>query len=744
MTNSPHRKFFSPYKKITLYGLYIIFSLLLFASCQSDTQKTENSPSLASYVNPFIGTGGKGNTYPGAAVPFGMIQLSPDNGRNGWDWISGYYYPDSIIAGFSHLHLSGTGAGDLYDISYFPVSGDLKKAKLDDINQAATIYSRFSHDKEKASPGYYQVYLEDYQVNVELTVTERTGLQKYTFEKDDKKVRLHLGYTRNWDKITESYVNIINDSTIVGCRKSTGWAKDQRVYFASVFSSPFTIEEQSNSGVRVAGDSLNGKDILLVLDFSEKEVMVKTGISSVSTQNALLNLESEQQGFDFEGIRQKALDRWEAAFQAVEVEATEDNVTQFYTAMYHSMLAPTLFSDVNGEYKGTDGKTWQTKTHPRYSTYSLWDTYRALHPWLTIAAPDQVEGLMYSMLQFYDENKLLPVWNMQGNETNMMMGYHAVPVLADAVLKGFPVDQQKAYEAMKASAMQDDFGIETYKKLGYIPYEQGSWNVSKTLEYAFDDWCIAQVARLLGKTEDYEYFSARSNNYRNHFDSATGFFRAKSQNSTWKDQFDPLAYHPEDYCEANAWQYYWYVPQNVKDLIQLTGGDQAFEKKLDQMFEIQQSTEEDPDWISGYIGQYVHGNEPSHHVPYLYQYVGAGQKTKQRVRQVMDELYTTQPDGLAGNEDCGQMSAWYLFSALGFYPVNPAEGKYILGSPEVQSAIIHLPHEKTFRIKANHQSAKNIYVKSVSLNGKKLEDFFITHQQIMDGGEMIFEMTDEM
>jgi len=377
----------------------------------------------------------------------------------------------------------------LYDISYLPVSGALKKAQLDTINSNETVYSHFSHQKEKASPGYYQVYLEDYKIDVELTVTDRTGLQKYRFEEEDRRVRLHLGYTRNWDSITESYVKIINDTTIVGCRNSVGWAKDQKVYFTSVFSSPFTYQ-LSERGQKMEGDSINGKDILLELSFKEKEVMVKTGLSSVSTKNAILNLSSEQTGFDFEKVKQAAQARWEAAFQKVNIQASADNMKQFYTAMYHTMLAPTLFSDVNGEYKGTDSKVWKTKTHPRYSTYSLWDTYRALHPWLTIATPEKVEGLMSSMLQFYEEEKLLPIWNMQGSETNMMMGYHAVPVLADAILKGFSVDAEKAFEAMKASAMQNKKEIKSYKELGYVPFEDGGWNVSRTLEYAFDDWCI--------------------------------------------------------------------------------------------------------------------------------------------------------------------------------------------------------------------------------------------------------------
>jgi predicted alpha-1,2-mannosidase len=577
-------------------------------------------------------------------------------------------------------------------------------------------------------------------VNVELTVTERTGLQKYTFDNDDARVRLHLGYTRNWDSITESYVKIVNDSTIVGCRHSTGWARDQKVFFTSVFSSPFTYQLSESEGT-IEGDSVNGKNILVELSFPAKEVMVKTGISSVSTDNAMLNLSSEQKGFDFDEVSQLALARWEKALQTVQIQADPDNMKQFYTAMYHSMLAPTLFSDVNGEYKGTDGETWQAGNHPRYSTYSLWDTYRAQHPWLTIAAPGQVAPLLHSMLQFYDEHQLLPVWNMQGSETNMMIGYHAIPVLADAILKGFSIDEAKAYEAMKASAMQDDFSIKAYKALGYVPYEESNWSVSKTMEYAYDDWCIAQVARHLGHEEDYEYFMGRATNYRNHFDPKSGFFRAKSEDGSWKAPFAPLAYRPEDYCEANAWQYYWYVPQDVEDLIQLSGGARAFEEKLDQMFTLQQADGETPEWISGYIGQYVHGNEPSHHVPYLYQYVGAGHKTQKRARQIMQELYRTRPDGLAGNEDCGQMSAWYLFSALGFYPVNPASGQYILGSPEVKSAAIRLPNGKTLRIQANNQSEEHVYVESVRWNGKKLDTHYITHQQIMQGGELVFEMS---
>ena len=721
---------------------------LLFIQCtpEKEAPDVDTPISFTQKVNPFIGTGGKGKTYPGATLPYGMVQLSPDNGRNGWDWISGYFYPDTVIAGFSHLHLSGTGAGDLYDISFFPTSGSVKQVQLDDINQNPTVYSVFSHEEEKANPGYYQVVLKDYAINVELTATMRTGLQRYTFSKEDAKVRLHLGYTRNWDKVTAGFIQVLNDTTVVGYRKSTGWATDQRVYFTSIFSKPIQGFELYNNNEIIEQDSLSGLDLLTILDFSgQKEVMVKTGISSVSIENALLNLETEQNGFDFEKVRQEADQLWEQALRKVEIKASPENEEQFYTAMYHSMLAPTTFSDVNGAYKGADGNIRQSTDHPRYTLFSLWDTYRALHPWMTIIHEDKIPGLINSLLLFYEENGKLPVWNMHGNETNMMIGYHAVPVVVDAYQKGITgFDTDLAYEAIKTSAMQSEFGVKEYRELGYIPHELRNWNVSITMEYAYDDWCIGQMAKALGKDQDATYFNKRALNYQNHFDPQTGFFRAKSKDGSFKESFDPLLYEPGDYCEANAWQYYWYVPHNLTNLVELSGGSVAFENKLDSLFSTEQPPGESPEWISGYIGQYVHGNEPSHHVPYLYNIIDKPEKTQQRIRQIMDELYTTQPEGLCGNEDCGQMSAWYLFSALGFYPVNPADGKYFLGSPEVEEATLHLPNGNKFRVIANNQSKDHIYVKSVQLNGQPLDTYFITHEQIVGGGELVFEMSNTM
>jgi len=733
----------------------ILLSTLFLLACSqtpTNTQAIQKTAALIKFVDPFIGTDGKGKTYPGATQPYGMVQLSPDNGRNGWDWISGYFYPDNVIAGFSHTHLSGTGAGDLYDISFMPITGKPRLDKLDDIKKAATIVSGFSHKNEQASPGYYQVYLDDYNVNVELTAGLRTGVQKYTFDKQHQtgQIKLDLGYSRNWDSTVETKLTIINDRTIAGYRKSTGWAKDQRVYFYTVFSKPFISKNILLNGKKSDMNLVQGKEIEAWFSFNlhkQSTIEVKTAISSVSIENAQQNLLQDGVNKSFQQYKQETERLWEQALSKVEIQANEHNKVQFYTAMYHSYLAPRVFSDSNGEYKGPDGNIHQANDHQRYSFFSLWDTFRALHPWKTITDPEHSKDMMMSLLDHYNEYGLLPVWNFQGNETDMMMGYHAVPVLADAYLKGIidsnDIEGEVLLSAMKKSAMQSDFSIGDYRALGYVPYENGLWNVSLTLEYAFDDWSIAQLAKTLNNKADYEYFSERAKNYQHHFDSQSNFMRAKSRSGKFKTKFDPLAYHPEDYCEANAWQYNFFVPHDIRGLIDLMGGNDAFEDKLDQIFTTKQSAEELPEWISGYIGQYVHGNEPAHHVPYLYQYVNQGHKTQQRVRQIMRELYTIKPDGLAGNEDAGQMSAWYMFSALGFYPVNPVSGEYVFGSPVVEQAIIKLADNKQFKIIALNQSSENIYVKEITLNGQAYNKITISHQDIIAGGELVFHMSSE-
>ena len=735
--------------------LAILLSIIFLLACSQTTKNTQAVKSrslLIDYVDPFIGTDGKGKTYPGATQPYGMVQLSPDNGRNGWDWISGYFYPDNVIAGFSHTHLSGTGAGDLYDISFMPITGQPRSEKLDDVKKTATIVSGFSHENEQASPGYYQVYLDDYNVNVELTAGLRTGVQKYTYDKQHQigQVKLDLGYSRNWDSTVATKLTIINDRTIAGYRKSTGWAKDQRVYFYTVFSKPFISKNLLLNGNKIDMSLVQGKEIEAWFSFNlnkQNIVEVKTAISSVSIENAKQNLLQDGINKSFSQYKQETEQLWEQALSKVEIQANDNNKVQFYTAMYHSYLAPRVFSDSNGEYKGPDGNIHQTDDHQRYSFFSLWDTFRALHPWKTITDPEHSKDMMMSLLDHYNEYGLLPVWNFQGNETDMMMGYHAVPVLADAYLKGIidsnDIEGETLLSAMKKSAMQSDFSIGDYQTLGYVPYENGLWNVSLTLEYAFDDWSIAQLAKSLNNKADYDHFSERAKNYQHHFDSQSNFMRAKSRTGEFKANFDPLAYHPEDYCEANAWQYNFFVPHDVTGLIDLMGGDSAFANKLDQMFTTKQSDSELPEWISGYIGQYVHGNEPAHHVPYLYQYVNQGHKTQQRVRQIMRELYTIKPDGLAGNEDAGQMSAWYMFSALGFYPVNPVSGEYVFGSPVVEKATINLADNKKFKIIALNQSVDNIYVKSITLNGQAYNKFTISHQDIIAGGELVFHMSSE-
>ncbi|WP_299075334.1 GH92 family glycosyl hydrolase [uncultured Paraglaciecola sp.] len=729
-------------------GCVMLFTLIGCAGQQTSTAPSAQSKDVTQYVDPFIGTDGKGKTYPGATLPYGMVQLSPDNGRNGWDWISGYFYPDDVIAGFSHTHLSGTGAGDLYDISFMPLVGKPQSKKLDDVKTTATTYSTFSHDNEAASPGYYQVFLESYDINVELTAALRTGLQRYQFSPNTTqgRVKLDLGYARNWDKTLDSHIQIIDDHSIAGYRKSTGWAKDQRVYFYTEFSQPFATHKITQSGAQNTHKQASGTDIASLFFFEldeNKTVEVRTAISSVSIDNAKQNFAHDDPSLSFEQIRQQASTAWQQALGKVQVSASEDNKTQFYTALYHSFLAPRVFSDANGQYKGPDGNIHQSQGMPRYSFFSLWDTFRALHPWKTITEPQASKQMMQSLLAHYKEYGLLPVWNFQGNETDMMMGYHAVPVLADAYFKGLTdADPEYLYQAMKKSAMQDAFSIDDYKQLGYVPVESGKWNVSKTLEYAFDDWAIAQMAKSLGKEDDYQYFLGRSQNYRQHFDKASQFMRARQSDGNFKPHFDPLAYDSEDYCEANAWQYNFFVPHDVDGLIGLMGGNHPFNAKLDKMFSTLQGEDELPEWISGYIGQYVHGNEPAHHVPYLYQFSGAPHKTQARVRQIMDQLYNTTPNGLCGNEDAGQMSAWYMFSALGFYPVNPASGDYVLGSPEVDSAQITLDNGKVFSVIANNQSPKNVYVKSVSLNGKPLNRYTITHQEIMQGGQLVFTMSE--
>ena len=722
-------------------GLALFIVLLSIVSCVKQETKQLK---LTDYVNPFIGTDGPGNTYPGATVPFGMVQLSPDIGIPGWDRIAGYYYQDSIISGFSHLHLTGTGAGDLYDILVMPTNSKFNKRIKENNNKP---FSSFSHEQEEASPGYYSVDLLDFGIKAELTATRRTGIHQYTFPKDNKsQIHIDLGYALNWDSPTDTYLKIVDNSTIEGFRKSTGWAKDQRVYFVIKLSKAFDAY-QLFENEEVVESSAQGKNTKVILNYKTEEneqIILKTGVSSASIEGAYKSLENEAPDFNFNRYKKEASNTWEQELSKIEIQTSEKNKKEiFYTMMYQSMLAPTLLSDYNNEYKGANDSIEKAEGFDRYDTFSLWDTFRAAHPLYTILHPERTSDMINSLLAHYKETGLLPVWSLQGNETNMMIGYHAVPVIVDAYFKdieNFNVDL--AYEACKTSAMTDARQIDNYKELGYVPVDENheNWSVSKTLEYAYDDWCIAQFAKALNKTDDYNYFLKRSENWENVYDSQSTFMRPKFKNGEFVKNFIPKEYSPY-FCESNAWQYFWSVPQNIEGLIKEVGGNELFEKKLDTMFSLNPLSEDKlPIFSTGMIGQYAHGNEPSHHVAYLYNYVGKPWKTQKLIREILETQYKNTPDGHCGNEDCGQMSSWYIFSSLGFYPVNPAQGIYSFGSPLFENATIHLENGSTFEVVAKNNSNYNKYIQSIELNGVLIERSYITHKEIMQGGKLIFTM----
>ncbi|TAJ15232.1 glycoside hydrolase family 92 protein [Marinilabiliaceae bacterium JC017] len=727
--------------------LFIFFfaTMLMAAGCQTGSRKVHSKDRLTKYVNPFMGTDGPGNTYPGASVPFGMVQLSPDIGIPGWDRIAGYYYPDTIITGFSHMHLTGTGAGDLYDILLSPVNSKSIKTIEENGNRP---YSRFSHDKEQTEPGYYQVYLEDYGINAELTSTRRCGIHQYTFPKDEQSgFILDLGYALNWDAPTDTYLRIEDEQTIVGYRFSSGWAPDQRVFFVAKFSKPFSRYELFLNNEKVDTDHVRSKNTKVRTYFAtgkKEQVVVKVGLSTASIDGARKSIESEMAHWDFNKARKQASDKWEDQFQKINVKSYDKTLKEtFYTALYQSMLAPTLLSDKDGMYKGADGKFHKAEGYDKYDTFSLWDTFRAAHPLYTIMHPNRVEDMIQSMISHYRETGLSPVWSMQGNETNMMIGYHAVPVIVDAYFKGIGgFDPEEAYAACKSNAMDDDHGIKEYRELGYVPisFDHENWSVSKTVEYAYDDWCIAQFAKALGKTDDYNYFMKRSEYWRNHYDKASSFLRPRYKDGRFLEDFTAKDY-TDHFCESNAWHYFWFVPQNIHGLIDITGGPTPFEAKLDSMFTYHPKEDDElPIFSTGMIGQYAHGNEPSHHVAYLYNYLGKPWKAQERIHEILTTQYHPVPNGHCGNEDCGQMSSWFVFSSLGFYPVNPADGNYIIGTPLWKKATINLPNDKTFTISAKNITKKNIYIQSAKLNDKPLSKGLITHKQIMEGGTLEFEM----
>ncbi len=713
-------------------------------SCQSPTKNvTSETKSLTSFVDPFIGTDGPGNTYPGAVLPFGMVQLSPDNGLPGWDRIAGYFWQDSTIAGFSHKHLTGTGAGDLYDILLMPYNSKFTK-DLWPNQKDYRPYSKFSHDKETASPGYYSVDLLSSGIKVELTATERVGMHRYTFTKDENsKILIDLGYKLNWDNPTETSLKLEDETTIVGYRYSSGWASDQREHFVMKFSKPIAKIDFFSNGKKLDKTEAHSKNTKAEITFKTaqaEQVLVKVGLSSYSIEGAKKNMDLECNHWDFDKVVKDADSAWEKQLRVIDIDGTDYQKTIFYTNLYHCFLTPSLHSDVDGWYKGADKEMHQAVGYDKYDTFSLWDTYRTAHPFYTLVVPDKVSDMVSSFLSHYDEAGLLPVWSLAGNETNMMIGYHSVPVIVDAYFKGIPMDAEKAYEACKSTAMSDAWSLPDYKKYGYIPSDdesKGHWSVSKTLEYAYDDWCIAKFAKALGKDKDFELFSERADYWKNLFDKETTFFRPKSKSGEFISHFVAKEY-TEFFCESNAWQYFWHVQQDISGLMKVTGKD-AFTAKLDSMFTYYDDPNDElPIFSTGMIGQYAHGNEPSHHVAYLFNQTGQPEKTQKMVRRIIESQYTDKPDGYCGNEDCGQMSAWMVMSSLGIYPVNPADGVYHITSPWVQNATLTLQNGNKFEIKCDNYEKDNVLIDSIFLNGTKLDGLVINHQQIMDGGELRF------
>jgi len=717
----------------------LVTAALLGVSLYSTAQEKK----LIQYVDPFIGTGGHGHTFPGATVPFGMVQLSPDNGRSDWDWCSGYHYSENHIAGFSHTHLSGTGIGDWLDISVMPLLYPLR-------DEAADIRATFSHNHEKASPGYYTVQLDN-QITAELTATERVGYHRYHFpDQSTPVIRFDLGFHQNWDSPTETYIRVVDDSTIVGYRYSTGWAKIQRVYFAARTSKPFQpiISGHGIQSAQIKAEKSDEKGTgvaaQLVFDAKEKNIDLKVALSMTDENKALAAL-SEIKGWNFDGVKKQAEEKWEKELQKVQISSADTHLKRvFYSALYHTCIAPALFSDADGGYQNAEGKKRQMSNgSQRYTVYSLWDTFRALNPLFTITQPERYTDMLNSMLAFYDEQGLLPVWDLSTWETNTMTGYHAIPVIADAVLKEWPgLDVEKAYKAMLASAYQKDRGVPYYIQYGYMPQDKFGHSASVTLEYGYDDWCIAQVAKKLGKVDDYAKFSKRAQAYQHIFDKKTGFMRAKNSDGQFVTPFDPyLSEHDEvkaQYVEGNAWQHSFFVPHDIRGLAKLYGSNEKLGKKLDSLFSVSSQltgTNTSPD-VSGLIGQYAHGNEPSHHIAYMYNFLGEAWKTQSRVRQIVDSMYRDQPDGYAGNEDCGQMSAWAVWSIAGLYPANPASEQYVIGSPSADEVVFRPGNGKELHIKAVNNSKENRYIQEVRWNGDKYNKTYFTHADLLKGGEI--------
>jgi predicted alpha-1,2-mannosidase len=752
------------------------FSLLLLFVC-SATAIAQQKASVARYVNPFIGTDDMGHCFPGAAVPFGMVQLSPETdtvqysygkGYNPevYRYCSGYQYADSTIVGFSHTHFNGTGHSDLGDILVMPTVGELKLNPGTREKEGDGYRSRFSHRTEEAHPGYYAVTLQTYGIRAELTTTTHVGLHRYRFPQSSS-AHIILDLTSgiyNYDgKTVWSFVRVENDTLITGYRQTNGWARTRYIYFAMAFSKPITSYSLRNDEQLVYkgfwrkwNENENfperaGRRVKGYFNFETREgeeVLVKCAISGVSTEGALKNLASEAPGWDFDRVRARATQQWEKELSKIQIRADEDRKVNFYTAMYHACLSPIVFSDVDGKYRGLDQNIHQS-TKTNYTIFSLWDTYRALHPLFTLIQPERESDMVNSLLQHYEQSvhKILPVWSHYANDNWCMIGYHSVSVMADACVKGLRgFDAREALKACVASASYDRYdGIGDYRKRGFVPEDLNSNSASKTLEYAYDDWAIAQLAAKLGEKAIAHEFQKRAASYVNIFDSSTGFMRAKNSDGSWRSPFDPLSTLGQGYIEGNAWNYSLYVPHDVAGFIHLLGGKEKLVSWLDTLFTMtvpEKYFQESEDVTRvGVIGNYVHGNEPSHHVPYLYCFAGQPWKTQERIHQIIDTMYRSKPNGLCGNDDCGQMSAWYVFSCLGFYPVCPGSPEYVIGSPCVQEATVEVGNGRRLRITAENFSPTNVYVRKCRLNGKPMKNCFITHEQLLEGGDLTFTMS---
>lgn len=750
--------------KNKLCMLLLASGIGLFSCAEKDLPKEYTDS-----VNVFIGTGGHGHTFPGATLPHGMVQLSPDTRLFGWDACSGYYYDDTSIMGFTHTHLSGTGIGDYGDILFMPVVGEKPLIAGTAENPDEGYRSRFSHEQESARPGYYQVLLQDDSINVELTATLRAGLHRYTYPKaSDARLIVDMEPTIHGHQHPVTQIRVVNDSTIAGMKYTVGWAKRHYVYFYAVFSSPFDYKLYSGTEYQSDSTSVTVNTAKAVISFrnlpADGRVLAKVGISSVDEEGARLNVEAEIPNWDFEGVMKQANTTWNEALGKIDIETSDnDSRTVFYTSLYHAFIQPSLASDVDGRYRTMGHEIKQDASYTNYTVFSLWDTFRAAHPLYTIVTPEQNQAFIRSLLRKYDEGGILPKWELASNETGTMIGYHAVSVIADAMMKKqCDFDVKKALEACIRSSVYDTTGVTPmmdrqilngklmpvsikYKnELGYIPCDKVGGSVSQGLEFAYNDWLIAQMMKEHNRKDLYDKYMELSRNYRNYFDPETKLMRGRLSDGSWITPFDPASVQrPSNYVEGNAWQWAWFVPQDVEGLMELVGGQKSFEAHLDTLFTTSSELTGDPNAaadVTGMIGQYAHGNEPSHHIPYLYNYAGAPRKTQALVDHILRTLYHNDPNGLSGNEDVGQMSAWYALSAMGFYSFCPGRPVYEIGRPIFDKVTIHLSNGKDFVIQAKNNSVENKYIRSMKLNGEELAKPRFSHFDLMKGGELIFEM----